>query len=88
MSTHEKTFLKWFGFVGGTIVAALILINLSVLGNIDVIQEKVSQNEKEILETREYHDKDIDNVMFYVRDIRVDVKEIKVDIKELIKEMK
>jgi len=84
MSLSESKFLKWLGVILGGGLVALFGWTYAVLGSVDVIENKVDNNTKEIIETREYHKKDIDNIMFYLRESREDSKIIKADVKELL----
>lgn len=85
MSAQESKFLKYFAAIAVALLITLFGWTYTVIGSVDVIENKVDNNAKGIQETRNYHKADIDNVMFYVKDIRSDQKEIKSDIKELLK---
>ena len=84
MSLSESKFLKWLGVILTGSLIALFGWTYAVLGSVDVIENKVDNNSKEIIETREYHKKDVDNIMLYLRENRADSKEIKADVKELL----
>jgi len=85
MSVHESRFIKWFAGIAGSLVVLTIVALLGMWKAGGIQAQEIEQNKNEILETREYHQRDIDNVMFYMREIREDQKEIKKDIKELLK---
>ena len=76
MSTDESKFLKWLASISAALLIAIAIGAFSVLSSVDVMNERISDNTKEIKETRTTHKEDL--IL-----IRNDIKEIKNDTKDI-----
>ena len=85
MSTNESTFLKWIAGIVAILISGILLQAFVLISTIDVIEVKILQNEKAIIQTQKAHDKDVNKLDDYMHEIRADQKIIKADIKELLK---
>ena len=88
MSTPDKRFLRWFAGIGSGLMLAIIIWTYSILGSIDVMAEKIHQNETKSIELKDNHKSDIDIVRQDMWEMRADQKIMMSDIKEILKEMK
>ena len=85
MSTYESKFLQWIGGIVAVLISGILLQAFVLLNTIDVLEIKIKQNEKSIVDTQNSHEKDIRILHDYIGEIRIDQKIIKADIKELLK---
>jgi len=85
MSTQESDFLKWIGGIVAVLISGILIQAFVLLSTIDVIEIKIKQNEKSIVDTQKAHEKDVRVLHDYMGEIRTDQKIIKTDIKELLK---
>ena len=85
MSSYESKFLQWMGGIVAVLISGILLQAFMLLSTIDVIEIKIKQNEKSIINTQNAHEKDIRPLHDYMGEIRLDQKIIKADIKELLK---
>jgi hypothetical protein len=85
MSTYESKFLQWIAGIVAVLISGILLQAFVLLSTIDVIEVKIKQNEKSIVDTQNSHEKDVRILHDYMGEIRTDQKIIKADIKELLK---
>jgi len=85
MSSYESKFLQWMGGIVAVLISGILLQAFMLLSTIDVIEIKIKQNEKSIVNTQNDHEKDVRTLHDYMGEIRLDQKIIKADIKELLK---
>ena len=92
MSLAEKSFIRWFAGIFGTIASGLIIVSIAGIVKMSqinaVYNEQIDQNKEEVLELREYHKDDVALIRKSVDEIKADNKEMKNDIKEILKEIK
>ena len=85
MSTNETKFLQWIAGIVAVLISGILLQAFVLLSTIDVLEVKIKQNEKAIIQTQNAHEKDIRILHDYMGEMRSDQKIIKADIKELLK---
>ena len=85
MSTYESKFIQWIGGIVAVLISGILLQAFVLLNTIDVIEIKIKQNEKSIVDTQNAHEKDVRVLHDYMGEMRTDQKIIKADIKELLK---
>jgi len=85
MSTYESKFIQWIGGIVAVLISGILIQAFVLLSTIDVIEIKIKQNEKSIVDTQNSHEKDVRILHDYMGEIRTDQKIIKADIKELLK---
>ena len=85
MSTYESKFLQWMGGIVAVLISGILLQAFMLLSTIDVLEIKIQQNEKSIVNTQNAHEKDVQFLHDYMGEMRTDQKIIKADIKELLK---
>jgi len=85
MSTQESDFLKWIGGIVAVLISGILLQAFVLISTINVLEIKIKQNEKSIVDTQNSHEKDVRVLHDYMGEIRTDQKIIKADIKELLK---
>ena len=85
MSTYESKFLQWIAGIVAVLISGILLQAFVLLNTIDVLEIKIKQNEKSIVDTQNAHEKDVRVLHDYMGEMRTDQKIIKADIKELLK---
>ncbi len=85
MSTTETKFIQWIAGIVAVLISGILLQAFVLISTIDVIEVKIKQNEKAIIQTQKAHEKDINIIHDYMGEIRTDQQIIKADIKELLK---
>jgi len=85
MSRQESDFLKWIGGIVALLISGILIQAFVLLSTIDVIEIKIKQNEKSIVDTQNAHEKDVRILYDYIGEIQTDQIIIKADIKELLK---
>ena len=85
MSTTETKFIQWIAGIVAVLIAGILLQAFVLISTVDVIEVKIKQNEKAIIQTQNAHEKDINIIHDYMGEIRTDQQIIKADIKELLK---
>jgi len=85
MSRQESDFLKWIGGIVAVLISGILIQAFVLLSTIDVIEIKIKQNEKSIVDTQNANEKDVRILHDYMGEIQTDQIIIKADIKELLK---
>ena len=85
MSRQESYFLKWIGGIVAVLISGILIQAFVLLSTIDVIEIKIKQNEKSIVDTQNANEKDVRILHDYMGEIQTDQIIIKADIKELLK---
>ena len=85
MSANESKFLQWVGSIVAVLIGGILLQAFVLISTVEVIEVKIKQNEKTIINTQNAHEKDVKTINHYMNDIRSDQQIIKADIKELLK---
>jgi uncharacterized protein with ATP-grasp and redox domains len=85
MSRQESYFLKWIGGIVAVLISGILIQAFVLLSTIDVIEIKIKQNEKSIVDTQNANEKDVRILYDYIGEIQTDQIIIKADIKELLK---
>jgi uncharacterized protein with ATP-grasp and redox domains len=85
MSRQESDFLKWIGGIVALLISGILIQAFVLLSTIDVIEIKIKQNEKSIVDTQNANEKDVRILHDYMGEIQTDQIIIKADIKELLK---
>ncbi len=88
MSNSESKFVNWFASIAAALIVASIISIIGMYRTAAIVSQKVEGNEKSIIETRLYHEKDVQLIRNNIKEIRSDQKVIKTDIKQILKEIK
>ena len=88
MSNSESKFVNWFASIAAALIVASIISIIGMYRTAAIVSQKVEVNEKSIIETRLYHEKDVQLIRNNIKEIRSDQKVIMSDIKQILKEIK
>ena len=88
MSNTESKFVNWFASIAAALIVASIISIIGMYRTAAIVSQKVDENEKSIMETRTYHEKDVQLIRNNIKEIRADQKIIMNDIKEILKQKK
>ena len=91
MSFEQKSFLKWFAGICGTLLVAMVLSVWSVLDSVDVMAERINHNTDDIVEIKETHKDDMTKMTNSHKDdmdeLKGGQKIMREDIKEILKKL-
>jgi len=73
------------GGIIAVLISGILLQAFVLISTINVLEIKIQQNEKSIINTQNAHEKDIRILYNYMDEMRIDQQIIKADIKELLK---
>lgn len=88
MSNNESKFVNWFASIAAALIVASIISIIGMYRTAAIVSQKVDENEKRIIETRIYHEKDVELIRNNIKEIKSDQKVIMNDIKEILKQVK
>ncbi|MFK5856095.1 MAG: hypothetical protein QM503_08200 [Bacteroidota bacterium] len=88
MSNSESKFVNWFASIAAALIVASIISLIGMYRTTAIVSQKVDANEKGIIETKLYHEKDVQLIRNNIKEIKSDQKVIMSDIKQILKEIK
>ncbi len=88
MSRNESLFIKWFGSIATALIIASVIGLAGMYRASGIVSEKVKANQKQIMEVKAYHNKDVNLIRENIKEIKSDQKVIMNDIKQILKQVK
>lgn len=88
MSRNESLFIKWFGGIASALIVTSIIGLVGMYRASGIVSEKVKANQKQIMEMKAYHNRDVGLLRENIKEIKSDQMVIMNDIKEILKQVK